>query len=98
MYGDGYNPPAGSEIRTPERGPEFALQMYAKIQQLKLNPERYRAIAGAARAAERAGKTEAARDYYAKLLQLAKPGDGKRPEIAQAQAFVDRGAVPVAGR
>jgi len=22
MYGDAYNPPAGNEIRTPERGPE----------------------------------------------------------------------------
>ena len=28
MYGDGYNPPAGTEIKTPERGPEFALQMF----------------------------------------------------------------------
>jgi glyoxylase-like metal-dependent hydrolase (beta-lactamase superfamily II) len=46
MYGDGYNPPAGNEIRTPERGPEFALQMYAKIQQLKLNPERIAPVHG----------------------------------------------------
>ena len=46
MYGDGYNPPAGTEIRTPERGPEFALQMYAKIQQLKLNPERIAPVHG----------------------------------------------------
>ena len=46
MYGDGYNPPAGTEIRTPERGPEFALQMYAKIQQLKLSPERIAPVHG----------------------------------------------------
>ena len=46
MYGDGYNPPAGNEIRTPERGPEFALQMYDKIQQLKLNPERIAPVHG----------------------------------------------------
>jgi tetratricopeptide (TPR) repeat protein len=65
-------------------------------QSLKLNPERYRAIAGAARAAERAGKAGAAHDYYAKLLQLAKPGDGTRPEIAQARAFVARDGTAVA--
>jgi len=46
MYGDGYNPPAGNEIRTPERGPEFALQMYDKIQQLKLNPARIAPVHG----------------------------------------------------
>ena len=46
MYGDGYNPPAGKEIKTPERGPEFALQMYDKVQQLKLNPERIAPVHG----------------------------------------------------
>jgi glyoxylase-like metal-dependent hydrolase (beta-lactamase superfamily II) len=46
MYGDAYNPPAGNEIRTPERGPEFALQLYDKIQQLKLNPERIAPVHG----------------------------------------------------
>jgi glyoxylase-like metal-dependent hydrolase (beta-lactamase superfamily II) len=46
LYGDGYNPPAGNEIKTPERGPEFALQMYEKIQQLKLNPARIAPVHG----------------------------------------------------
>jgi glyoxylase-like metal-dependent hydrolase (beta-lactamase superfamily II) len=46
MYGDGYNPPAGTEIKTPERGPEFALQMWDKIQQLKLNPARIAPVHG----------------------------------------------------
>jgi tetratricopeptide (TPR) repeat protein len=67
-------------------------------QSLALNPERYRAIAGAARAAERAGKSEKARDYYAKLLDLAKPGDGTRPEIAQARSYLEGAAKTVAGR
>jgi tetratricopeptide (TPR) repeat protein len=75
--------------------PADALGAYE--QSLALNPERYRAIAGAARAAEKAGKRDVARDYYARLLQLAKPGDGTRPEIAQAQAFLSREPVPVAG-
>ncbi len=46
MYGDGYNPPAGDEIRTPERGPEFAAQLVQRVQQLKLNPERIAPVHG----------------------------------------------------
>jgi len=76
--------------------PGEALAAYE--QSLTLNPGRYRAIAGAARAADRAGSAETARKYYAQLLELAKPGDGTRPEVAQARAFLDRGAPPVAGR
>ena len=40
MYGDAYNPPPGDEIRTPERGPEYAAQLVQKINELKLKPER----------------------------------------------------------
>ena len=46
MYGDGYNPPAGDEIRTPERGPEYAAQMVQRVQELKLNPERIAPVHG----------------------------------------------------
>ena len=35
MYGDGYNPPAGDEIRMPERGPEFAAQMVERVQRVE---------------------------------------------------------------
>ena len=46
MYGDGYNPPAGDEIRTPERGPEFAAQLVQQVQKLKLNPDRIAPVHG----------------------------------------------------
>jgi glyoxylase-like metal-dependent hydrolase (beta-lactamase superfamily II) len=46
MYGDGYNPPAGDEIRTPERGPEFAAQLVQKVNELKLNPDRIAPVHG----------------------------------------------------
>ena len=46
MYGDGYNPPAGDEIRTPERGPEFAKQLVDQVAQLKLNPDRIAPVHG----------------------------------------------------
>jgi len=46
MYGDGYNPPAGDEIRTPERGPEYAAQLVEKVNELKLRPERIAPVHG----------------------------------------------------
>ena len=46
MYGDAYNPPAGDEIRTPERGPEYAAQLVQKINELKLNPDRIAPVHG----------------------------------------------------
>ena len=46
MYGDAYNPPAGNEIRTPERGPEYAAQLVQKINELKLNPDRIAPVHG----------------------------------------------------
>ena len=46
MYGDGYNPPAGDEIRTPERGPEYAAQLVQKVNELKLKPERIAPVHG----------------------------------------------------
>jgi tetratricopeptide (TPR) repeat protein len=76
--------------------PVDALTAYE--QSLTLNPQRYRAIAGAARAAERAAKDKTAREYYAKLLELAKPGDGTRPEIAQARAYLAKAGGALAQR
>ena len=46
MYGDGYNPPPGDDIRVPERGPEFAAQMVQRVNELKLNPERIAPVHG----------------------------------------------------
>jgi tetratricopeptide (TPR) repeat protein len=67
--------------------PADALAAYERS--LALNPGRYYATAGAARAAERAGKVEIARDHYRGLLELAKDGDGRRPEIGLAKAFLE---------
>ena len=46
MYGDGYNPPAGNEIRTPERGPDYAAQLVDKVKEFKLNPDRIAPVHG----------------------------------------------------
>jgi tetratricopeptide (TPR) repeat protein len=76
--------------------PADALAAYE--QTLTLNPERYRAIAGAGRAAEKAGQVDVAREYYRRLLELAKAGDGQRPETEHARAFLDGGPMRAGGR
>ena len=55
---------------------------------LKETPNRYRALFGAARAAELAGDRQKAVGYYEKLVALASKADAARPEIAQAKTFI----------
>lgn len=65
------------------------VQAFAEFERsLKRDPNRFRGIYGAARAAEVAGNRKAARDYYAKLQTLTADRDTERPEIAQAKAFL----------
>jgi len=55
---------------------------------LKENPNRYRGLYGAARAAEAAGDQQKAASYFAKLVTLSKNADTVRPELARAIAFL----------
>ncbi len=55
---------------------------------LKENPNRYRGLYGAARAAEIAGDRPKAVGYYEKLVALASKADTARPEIARARTFI----------
>jgi hypothetical protein len=55
---------------------------------LRRDPNRFRAIYGAAHAAEASGNRRAARDYYGRLLKLTADRDTDRPELAQARAFL----------
>ncbi len=57
---------------------------------LQLNPGRFNAIYGAAKAAEKAGKRDAARKYYGQLVELGKSGDGTRAELTEARAYVKK--------
>ena len=56
---------------------------------LKRDPNRFRGIYGAARAAEASDNRQAARSYYAKLLTLTSDRDTERPEIVQARTFLE---------
>jgi tetratricopeptide (TPR) repeat protein len=69
--------------------PAPSLDAYAES--LRASPGRFYGIAGAARAAQRAGRPDAARKYYADLVALAANSDGARPEIAEARAFLAKG-------
>ena len=52
----------------------------------RTEPRRFRAVYGAARAAELAGDRDAARRHYANLLEIAANADTPRPELAEARA------------
>ena len=69
-------------LNRPEQAfPEFE-------RSLKRDPNRFRGIAGAARAAEASGNLPAARDYYGRLQTLAVDRDTERPELGAAKAFL----------
>jgi tetratricopeptide (TPR) repeat protein len=55
---------------------------------LRLNPGRFNAVYGAARAAEKAGKRAEARKYFGALVTLGRPGDGARAELREASAYL----------
>ncbi len=53
------------------------------------DPNRFRGYYGAAAAYRLSGNRQKAAEYYAKLLQLTAKADTVRPEMAEAQSFVD---------
>jgi hypothetical protein len=55
---------------------------------LKRDPNRFRGIYGAARAAEASGNRRAASDYYTRLQALAAHHDTERPELTRAKTFL----------
>jgi tetratricopeptide (TPR) repeat protein len=68
--------------------PALALEEYEQSQNRE--PNRFRGIYGAARAAEAAGDQAKAKVYYARLLDMTKTADSPRPELIQAKAYVRR--------
>ncbi len=54
----------------------------------RVEPNRFRGLYGAARAAELSGDREKARTYYASLVALCEKADTERPELKEAKAFL----------
>jgi tetratricopeptide (TPR) repeat protein len=68
--------------------PQQALAEYQT--DLKLNPNRFNGLSGAARAAEQAGKSSDATEYYALLLKVCEGSNSSRPELSRARELVAR--------
>ena len=57
---------------------------------MRVEPNRFLGLYGAARAAELSGDRSKARAYYAQLVALGEKADTERPELRQAKAFLGR--------
>jgi hypothetical protein len=75
-----------AEMLLEVKQPALALVEFEASQQRE--PNRFRGLYGAARAADAAGDRAKAAGYYGKLMALAGKGDGTRPELAQAKAYL----------
>jgi hypothetical protein len=70
------------------RQPALALNEF-KASQLR-EPSRFRGFYGAARVAEAGGDRQKAAYYFGQLEAPTKNGDGTRPELARAAAYLAR--------
>ena len=61
---------------------------------LRSAPNRFNALAGAARAAKLSGNDENAKTYYAKLLSICEHADGDRPELEEARTLLGKTPTP----
>jgi tetratricopeptide (TPR) repeat protein len=72
--------------------PQEALAEYESA--LKIDPNRFNGLAGAARSAEMAHQTEKANTYYAQLLKNCDDGrNSDRPELARAKTMVSKNGI-----
>jgi hypothetical protein len=72
-----------ADLLLEAKHPQQALVEYQT--DLKLNPNRFNGLYGAARAAEEAGKQSEANEYYATLLKNCDGGSSTRPELGHAR-------------
>jgi len=74
------------EMLLEQNQPAAALKEFETSQVRE--PNRFRNYAGSAKAADAMGDKKKAAEYYAKLLELSSKGDGNRPELTRAKAYV----------
>jgi tetratricopeptide (TPR) repeat protein len=75
-----------AEMLLEAKRPQQALAEYQT--DLKLNPNRFNGLYGAARAAEEAGKQSEATAYYAMLLKVCDGSSSTRPELSRAKQLL----------
>lgn len=76
------------ELLLELREPQQALKEFEAS--MRVLPNRFNGLYGAARAAEGAGDRNKASGFYAKLTALGERGDGSRPELQAAKKFLAR--------
>ncbi len=74
------------ELLLELKDPAAALQEFETS--LGRAPNRFNGLYGAARAANLAADRKKAKTYYGQLLTLSRYGDGDRPELAEAKAYL----------
>jgi tetratricopeptide (TPR) repeat protein len=75
-----------ADILMEAKRPQQAMAEYQT--DLKLNPNRFDGLYGAARAAEASGQQADASEYYALLLKVCDGSNSTRPELSQARKMV----------
>jgi tetratricopeptide (TPR) repeat protein len=75
-----------AEILLEAKRPQQALAEYKT--DLKMNPNRFNGLYGAARAAEEAGEQNAAAEYYALLVKDCEGSNSSRPELERAKQLL----------
>jgi tetratricopeptide (TPR) repeat protein len=75
-----------ADILLESKRPQQALTEYQT--DLKMHPNRFDALYGAARAAEASGKESDASEYYALLLSVCNGSSSTRPELSRARELV----------
>jgi tetratricopeptide (TPR) repeat protein len=75
-----------ADLLLEAKRPQEALAAYQT--DLKLNPNRFNGLYGAARAAEAAGKQSDANEYYGLLLKTCEGGHSTRPELGHAKELL----------
>jgi tetratricopeptide (TPR) repeat protein len=76
------------EMLLETKQPSQALVEFEAV--LRTAPNRFNALAGAARAASLSGDNEKAKKYYTQLLSNCESADGDRPELQAAKSFLAR--------
>ena len=76
------------ELLLELREPQQALKEFEAS--LRVLPNRFNGLYGAAKAAESAGDRTKAASFYAKLAAVGERGDGSRPELQAAKKFLAR--------
>jgi tetratricopeptide (TPR) repeat protein len=75
-----------ADLLLEAKRPQQALAEYQT--DLRLNPNRFNGLYGAARAAEAAGRPSDANEYYALLLKVCDGGNSTRPELSRARELL----------